>query len=166
VLPVAFGHHAWATAQLFDICEGLDPQDLERPVPGVYGSILDILRHLVDADDWYLWCVSDGRLGLGNVDGSALTLQEVRALAERTAAAWEGFVAAPLDADRDVAVEDEGHVYHAPLGLRLAQALHHGSDHRSQLCTGLTALGLQPPEFDLWAYGEAFGLNRAEPELT
>jgi uncharacterized damage-inducible protein DinB len=48
---------------------------------------------------------------------------------------------------------DDGSETHAPVGLRLAQALHHGSDHRSQVCTALTALGVEPPEIDLWAFG-------------
>jgi uncharacterized damage-inducible protein DinB len=31
--------------------------------------------------------------------------------------------------------------------------LHHGTDHRSQICTALTALGVEPPGIDAWAYG-------------
>jgi uncharacterized damage-inducible protein DinB len=46
------------------------------------------------------------------------------------------------------------------MGLRLAQVVHHGSDHRSQVCTALTSLGITPPEIDLWAYGEAVGRTR------
>ena len=46
---------------------------------------------------------------------------------------------------------------HAPLGIRLAQALHHGTDHRSQICTGLTSLGIEPPDIDVWAFGELDG---------
>jgi uncharacterized damage-inducible protein DinB len=41
--------------------------------------------------------------------------------------------------------------------------LHHGSDHRSQICTALTVLGHAPPEFDVWAYGEEAGLRHEEP---
>ena len=45
-------------------------------------------------------------------------------------------------------------------GLDLAQVLHHGTDHRSQVCTALTSFGIEPPEIDLWAYGEATGRTR------
>ena len=51
---------------------------------------------------------------------------------------------------------------HATIGIRLAQVLHHGSDHRSQICTALTILGYPPPEFDVWAYGETVGLTRED----
>jgi hypothetical protein len=34
---------------------------------------------------------------------------------------------------------------YARVGIRLAQALQHGKDHRSQVCTTLTTLGIEPP---------------------
>ena len=43
------------------------------------------------------------------------------------------------------------------MGIRLAQALHHGTDHRSQICTALTSLGVEPPSIDVWDYGETTG---------
>jgi uncharacterized damage-inducible protein DinB len=41
--------------------------------------------------------------------------------------------------------------------VRLAQALHHGTDHRSQICSSLTSLGVEPPGIDVWEYGFANG---------
>ncbi len=46
--------------------------------------------------------------------------------------------------------------------FRLAQVIHHGTDHRSQVCTILSTLGIEPPEIDVWAYGEATGRTRTE----
>jgi uncharacterized damage-inducible protein DinB len=43
------------------------------------------------------------------------------------------------------------------MGIRLAQALHHGTDHRSQICTALTTLGVEPPSIDVWDFGERDG---------
>jgi uncharacterized damage-inducible protein DinB len=43
------------------------------------------------------------------------------------------------------------------MGVRLAQALHHGTDHRSQICTALTTIGIEPPEIDVWAFAAAEG---------
>ena len=48
---------------------------------------------------------------------------------------------------------DDGSETHAPAGIRLAQALHHGTDHRSQICTALTTLGMEPPPIDVWDFG-------------
>ena len=38
-----------------------------------------------------------------------------------------------------------------------SQALHHGTDHRSQICTALTTLGMEPPLIDVWDFGAEVG---------
>ena len=43
------------------------------------------------------------------------------------------------------------------MSIRLAQALHHGTDHRSQMCTALTTLGVEPPAIDVWDFGAEDG---------
>ena len=48
---------------------------------------------------------------------------------------------------------EDGSGIDASRGLRLAQVLHHGTDHRSQVCTALTHLRIDPPDIDLWAFG-------------
>lgn len=48
--------------------------------------------------------------------------------------AWQRLVAVDLDPTTVVVeYEDSGYETHAPLGIRLGQALYHGSDHRSQV---------------------------------
>jgi len=67
--------------------------------------------------------------------------------------AWQKLITSP-DVERDVVRHrDDGSESHAPLGIRLAQVIHHGTDHRSQICTGLTSLGFAPPDIDVWDYG-------------
>jgi hypothetical protein len=51
---------------------------------------------------------------------------------------------------------DDGPKTHAPMGIRLAQALHHGTDHWSQICT-LTTLGVVPPVIEGWDFGKQDG---------
>ena len=68
-------------------------------------------------------------------------------------AAWQKLVANP-DVEKDVVRHrDDGSESHAPLGIRLAQVIHHGTDHRSQICTALTQLGMEPPLIDVWDFG-------------
>ncbi len=85
----------------------------------------------------------------------------MRALA-RNAAAWTTLLAGDLDADEEIAEQDGEWELHSTVGVRLAQAIHHGTDHRSQVCTALTTLGIEPPEIDVWAYARASGRERAE----
>jgi uncharacterized damage-inducible protein DinB len=72
--------------------------------------------------------------------------------------AWQRLVAGDLDPTTDVIeFEDSGYETHAPLGIRLAQALYHGTDHRSQVCTALTALGIEPPPIEVWDFARRDG---------
>ena len=152
----AFGHHAWATLRLMDECGSLTWEQLTEQVPGTYGSILDTLRHLVGSDAWYLFVLTGGRSA--QIDEETMSLEGLRAVIVRHEASWLSLLAEGQDPERDVVVNrEDGTESHAPLGIRLAQALHHGTDHRSQICTGLTALGVEPPEIDVWAYGELDG---------
>jgi uncharacterized damage-inducible protein DinB len=36
-------------------------------------------------------------------------------------------------------------------------ALHHGTDHRSQVCTALTTLGIDPPAIEVWDFARRDG---------
>jgi uncharacterized damage-inducible protein DinB len=39
----------------------------------------------------------------------------------------------------------------------MVQAINHATEHREQISSMLTALGVTPPDLDGWAYGEATG---------
>ena len=152
VLEDAFGHHVWATLRLMDACLALDPVQLERAVPGTYGSILDTMRHTVGADAGYLFALTGGEVA--PLDVEEMDLAQLRARMERHRDAWSGLLARDLDPDAVVVRRrDDGSETHAPAGIRLAQALHHGTDHRSQICTALTTLGVEPPAIDVWDFG-------------
>jgi uncharacterized damage-inducible protein DinB len=152
LLEDAFAHHVWATLVLFDACLPLSPEQLATPVPGTYGSILDTQRHLVGADASYLFVTSGGRTP--QIDEDDMDLPELRATMESHGPAWSRLLAE--NPDPDAVLErhrDDGSETHAPMSIRLAQVLHHGTDHRSQICTVLTTLGMEPPPIDVWDFG-------------
>jgi uncharacterized damage-inducible protein DinB len=153
----AFAHNAWATLRLIDSCTSLSPQELETAVPGTYGSILETMRHLVGSDSWYLFDITGDRAR--RIDEVHMGLPELRAAAEADAIAWSAFLATEPDPNAVLREVDEtdGYERDAPVGIRLAQALHHGTDHRSQICTALTTLGVVPPAIDVWHFGEQDG---------
>jgi uncharacterized damage-inducible protein DinB len=156
VLRDAFGHHVWATLRLFDVCLSLDPEQLQTNVPGTYGSILNTARHIVGADRSYLATLT--REGVPRIDEDAMDLDEVRGVMESNGRAWSALLSERLDADEVLTRRrDDGSETHGPIGIRLAQVLHHGTDHRSQICTALTTLGVEPPEIDAWDYGFEVG---------
>jgi uncharacterized damage-inducible protein DinB len=153
LLGDAFAHHVWATLRLLDTCLALSPPQLGTSVPGTYGSILETQRHLVGSDAWYLFTITGERTTL--IDEDHMGLPELRAAMEGHGADWSRLLAQDLDPDAvlNEVGEDGGYEKDAPMGIRLAQALHHGTDHRSQICTALTTLGVEPPAIDVWDFG-------------
>ena len=164
-LTDAFGHHAWATLGVLDVCAGLSPEQLDTAVPGTYGSILDTLRHTVGADASYLFVLTRGQRPA--IDEDVMDIAQLRREMEIDADAWSALVAVELDPDEMlVRRRDDGSQTTASRGVRLAQALHHGTDHRSQICTALTALGIQPPEIDVWDFAYSQGRVHEVPPTS
>jgi uncharacterized damage-inducible protein DinB len=164
LLTDAFGHHTWATLQLMDTCAGLEEHQLRVGVPGVYGSILETLRHLVGADCSYLRVTAGGH---DVIDEDSAELSDLQREMEQHEREWTQLLSRDLDGDTWlVRHRPDGSESHATLGIRLAQALHHGTDHRSQICTVLTQQGIEPPEIDVWDYGIAHARTRRTEATT
>jgi len=160
LLHDSMAHHIWATQRLIDACEALTPEQLRAPVPGTYGPIIATFGHMVSSDGWYLTFFRDWTNLIE--EDSDVSLAELRSAITANGAAWMELLAGDLDGETDMVERGDGWNFHAPTGFRLAQVIHHGTDHRSQICTALTSLGIEPPEIDLWAYGGATG--RTKPE--
>jgi len=142
--------------RVLDACLALPPSQLDTAVPGTYGSILDTARHTVGADASYLFVLSGERTPL--IDEDTMDLAELRATMESHGARWSSVLAGRTDPSQVLERHrDDGSETHAPVSIRLAQALHHGTDHRSQICTALTTLGVEPPLIDLWDYAAEMG---------
>ncbi|HET7141314.1 MAG TPA: DinB family protein [Candidatus Limnocylindria bacterium] len=162
MLGDAMAHHLWATARVLDVCEPLSEEQLATPQPGTYGPIVGTLRHLVETDRWYLGFFPGTGDSLPTIpEDNEMTLAEMRAVMRDNADAWTAILSAHPESDADLPEIEPEWEFHAPVGFRLAQVVHHGTDHRSQICTALTALGIEPPQIDVWAYGEATGRTRA-----
>jgi len=152
----AFSHHVWATLRLIDACSALSSEQLDNTCEGTYGSILQTLRHLVGADSYYLTIL--GVSGVPLVDEDTADLLELRRSMEQLGTMWATFLSQDLRPDEVIEEHEEnGYERRAPVSIRLAQALDHGSDHRSQICTMLTTLGVEVPIIDVWEYGIVIG---------
>jgi len=158
LLDDAFAHHVWATVRLIDACLPLTPEQLATRVPGTYGSIIETLRHLVDGDGFYLYGLTGDRAHGINTDG--MDLRDLQSAIETNGIAWSRLLAQSPDPDAiTLELDDDGFERRATMGIRFAQALHHGTDHRSQVCTALTTLGVDPPNIDVWDFGKQVGRN-------
>lgn len=153
LLDDAFAHHLWATLRLIDACLALTPAQLDSAVPATDRSILATMRHLIESDSFELFVASRERSSFIRAD--RMGLAELRTVMAELGAGWSRLLDQGVDADA-VLLEidpDDGFQRRAPMGIRLAQVLHHGSDHRSQICTALTMLGVKPPALDAFSFG-------------
>jgi uncharacterized damage-inducible protein DinB len=151
-LQEAFQHHFWATEALIEYLRGLPPEALSATAAGVYGEILPTLSHLVDADGRYLQYLE------GTAPPPKTGPDPVRGLDDLSDSLRGQIVRWRLLLDRvdelDVTIPARGDRPEMPhaTNLMFAQALHHGDDHRTQICTVLSANGHEPPDLDVWSY--------------
>ena len=153
LLEAAFAHHVWATLRLIDACLDLSAEQLETNIPGTRGPIIETLRHLVGSDAFDLFLLTDDRAY--SIDTERMSLSEARMVMERNGSGWAELISGPLDPDAMVREIDESDGFQrwAPVGLRLAGVLEHGTDHRSQICTSLTTIGASPPGININDFG-------------
>ncbi len=165
-LSDAFAHHIWATERLIDSCIDLTAEELATPVPGTFGSVIGTLRHLVSADCWYLsFFIEEATVQIDEEDDTPLA--DLRSAIVANGEAWTALLNGGVDPDVDVVERGpDGSEYHARAGVRLAQVIHHGTDHRSQVCTALSNLGRTPPEIDVWSHADATGRAWGVPAPT
>ena len=160
VLRAMFDHHVWATIALIDALEELPAERLDAEIPGTYGSLQATLTHLVDADWAYLRRLTTPT-SLPREPGPPRALADLRTEIHDNAARWAdvlidlevGTLSATIESQDDYPGTE-----HAE-GLLILQAIHHGNDHRTQICSTLGALGLEVPELDVWE----FWLTRPAP---
>jgi uncharacterized damage-inducible protein DinB len=154
----AFRHNSWATKQLLAACRGLSTEQLTLSSIGTYGSILATFNHIIRADVNYVRRFSTNLPSWWETGEESTDLEQLAMRVDETAQLWEQALAAPLDAEQ-VIILDEG-AYEAHAGVIIAQALHHGNAHREQICVILSQLGVQPPDIQPWAYADATGRGR------
>jgi uncharacterized damage-inducible protein DinB len=162
-LKEAFRHHAWATRELLAFCAQLRSEQLSQPRPaplaGVQGSILETFDHIIVSDGGYLGALTGNRPAwAAHEHAESSDLGELASRVDETEALWMGFLSLPDDAVRKVFLDDGTYETHA--AIVTAQALHHGSAHREQICAILRDFGLDPPEVQPWDFADATGRSR------
>ena len=160
-----FRHNAWDSRELLNMCEGLSEVDLDATVVGTYGSIIDTFRHYIRSESgYYRRLTGDEPKWLATPDDEP-GLAELSRRNDEMERRWMRLLEQPFDAERTHLMHwHDGTDRDVPAGVILAQAIHHGSDHRSQICTILTTLGVTIPPMGLWDYAEA--TDRARQRVT
>ena len=154
----AFRYHRWATERLLDVCAGLSDEQLELTTVGTYGSIKATWLHIAGAEQRYAARLDGGAVGFSENDDFPGVARLSKVISDSTARLIE--LAGRLLPDPNFVATFRDGTYHVEPGIVLLQALHHGNDHRTHICTILGAHGIEHGEMDVWAYGESIGALR------
>ena len=158
----AFGHNAWATRELLLMCRQLTDAQTHAAAPGTYGSIIATLWHTVSSKAGYCARLTGEEAAWDRRADAAPRLEKLTGYVDDLSERWVRFLAHPFDAERIFSVKwHDGRDYNVPAGIVLAQVLHHGSEHRAQICAALTSTNVTAPDLGLWDFAEA--TRRAKP---
>lgn len=153
ILAKVFEHNHWANQNIIQACNDLSDQQLDAQAQSATkGNIRETLIHLVSAQRGYLALLT---LPLDQRPTTPLTFSE---LPESARNSGEGLL---------VLARGEGQFFDSRLTTRdghytepwvvMLQVINHVTEHREQIKSMLSALGVTPPDIDGWDYGIATG---------
>ena len=151
-LEKLFEHNNWANLQIIQACSALSDEQFDAaPQSATEGSIRSTLSHLVSAQFGYLRILT-----LPLEERQDRVTVEFAELEESIRSSGEGL----LELARDESKLPTTHIqtrdgYHVEPWVIMVQIINHATEHREQIKSMLTALGITPPDIDGWSHGEA-----------
>lgn len=153
-LPVElFKHNTMMNDRLVEVCRGLTDEQLASTVEGTYGTIEATLVHVAGGQHSYaarfFGRERPPRLAespFPGFDALAAHFDEGNSLLEQAAA--------EANIDQYIELDDDDSVtrWRMHRSLLLLQAINHGTEHRSQIATILSQVGVTAPEMDGWTF--------------
>jgi uncharacterized damage-inducible protein DinB len=150
-LEKLFEHNNWANSKIIQACYTLSDEQLDaEPQSVTKGTIRRTLVHLVSSQHSYLRTLTlplEERLEAVNVAFAELQ--------ESASKSGEGLLALARGAQKPLKdqLQTRDNFYVEPWVL-MVQIINHATEHREQINSMLSALGVTPPDLDGWSYGE------------
>jgi uncharacterized damage-inducible protein DinB len=145
-----FEHNHWANLQLIQACSTLSDEQLDaEPQTATKSSIRGTLQHLIDSQEDY----ASQLLGI-EARFNWQSPPSFNALLQAAKSTGEELIALARDESQpslQVPFQKEG--YSVEPWLVMVQAINHATEHREQIKSMLSRLGITPPRIDGWAYG-------------
>jgi uncharacterized damage-inducible protein DinB len=144
----ALRYNRWANLSLLDVCAELSAEQMQLSAAGTYGTVEATWLHLLSAEQRYLKRL----VGFAPAISEKDAFPGIPTLKDQAARSGEALIEAAGAADPDGTSpgREEGDVRH---WLVMAQAIHHGNDHRTHICTILGQNGIPHGDLDVWAFG-------------
>jgi uncharacterized damage-inducible protein DinB len=150
ILARIFEHNNWANDQILTACAQLTGEQLDaEPKSATEGTIRSTLLHLANAQLSYLRILT---LPLEErKERVVLDFAEVEKSLKQTGEALLALVANGKYPTERLTTRDD---YYVEPWVILVQIINHATEHREQIKSMLTALGITPPSIDGWDYGD------------
>lgn len=151
ILAKLFEHNNWANLQVIRTCSTLSDEQLNaEPHSVTKGSIRHTLMHLVTSQRGYLALLT---LPVDLRPNTPLTFAELQESATKSG---EGLLVLAGDESgknfKTRLQTTDG--FHVEPWVVMLQVINHATEHREQIKSMLSALGVTPPNIDGWDYGE------------
>ena len=144
-----FEHNNWANAKIIEACLALSNEQLDtEPQSAVKGNIRTTLTHFVTAQRSYLSALT---LPPGQGSITQLALNDLKESAQKSG---EDLLA--LARGEQEPLQDITHIradFKVEPWMIMVQAIHYAAEHREQIKSMLSTLGITPPEIDGWDFG-------------
>ncbi len=152
ILIKLFEHNNWANLRMIQACSALSDEQLDaEPHSATKGTIRRTLSHLVTSQRGYLALLT---LPVEARPNTSLTFPELQ---ESALSSGESLLALIRDNSSKFPkgqLQTTDGFFVGPWVV-MVQIINHATEHREQINSMLTALGVTPPDLDGWSYGEA-----------
>ena len=147
-----FEHNNWANQKIIEACSSLSDEQLDaEPQSVTKGSIRRTLVHLVSSQQSYLRTLTlplEARL-----DAPTVAFAELQESASKSG---EGLLTLARGEQNPLTSRLQTRDgYYVESWVLMVQIINHATEHREQICSMLSALGVTPPDLDGWSYAEA-----------
>ena len=150
-LAKLFEHNNWANQKIIEVCSTLTDEQLDAPPQSATeGSIRSTLLHLVSSQYGYLRLLT-------------LPLEERRDSVDvefadidkslKHSGEWLLELAKDTSKLPSTRIQSRNGYQFEPWVV-MTQIINHATEHREQIKSMLTALGVTPPDIDGWSYGD------------
>jgi uncharacterized damage-inducible protein DinB len=144
-------YNNWANQQVLAACQQLSEEQLAAAAPGAYGTIRATLQHIIRAESRYAFRFTGTTLEPPFKWDDLPSLDLLAAYhAQVSAALLE--IAARLSPDHLITVEWDGKPVRFQALALFIQVINHGIEHRTNITTILSGLGLPAPDVAGWDY--------------
>ena len=147
-----FEHNNWANLCILEACAALSDEQLDtEPQSVTKGTIRRTLVHLVSSQHSYLRSLT---LPLEQRQASVtIEYADLRESVRKSGEALLAFARGEQQPFQSPLQTRDGYLVEA--WVLMVQIINHATEHREQINSMLSALGLTPPDMDGWSYGEA-----------